>query len=261
MQKSLFCHRTIVPVTLVTLLTACGDPKSSSTSGPEGGAVPTGRMTINLTVESSDPRTAVVRANLNDGRTLPTSYRLDGGDYLRACINGLCRSMADNDSIYTPDYIARFDYQPFVDYVVSFNRVEAQDAPDSRVAMPPAFSIVTPANHQQVTDGETVVVSWAPTGAPAGVAVSYTSECTFLSGTKSYSSGTLGEDDDADGSESVAIDPIVTFAQSNTTSAITRCSIDLIVRHERQGRIDPAFDHGTAVGIVSRKVTLDYIPR
>ena len=37
--------------------------------------------------------------------------------------------------------------------------------------------------------------------------------------------------------------------------------IDLIVRHERQGRIDPAFDHGTAVGIVSRKVTLDYIPR
>jgi len=234
---------------------------SSSTSGPEGGAVPTGRMTINLTVESSDPRTAVVRANLNDGRTLPTSYRLDGGDYLRACINGLCRSMADNDSIYTPDYIARFDYQPFVDYVVSFNRVEAQDAPDSRVAMPPAFSIVTPANHQQVTDGETLVVSWAPTGAPAGVAVSYTSECTFLSGTKSYSSGTLGEDDDADGSESVAIDPIVTFAQSNTTSAITRCSIDLIVRHERQGRIDPAFDHGTAVGIVSRKVTLDYIPR
>ena len=42
---------------------------------------------------------------------------------------------------------------------------------------------------------------------------------------------------------------------------MTRCSIDVIVRHELQGRIDPAFDHGIAVGIVSRKVALDYVPR
>jgi len=33
------------------------------------------------------------------------------------------------------------------------------------------------------------------------------------------------------------------------------------VRHELEGRVDPAFDDGTAVGIVSRKVRLDYIPR
>ncbi|HEX5160941.1 MAG TPA: hypothetical protein VFV88_04420 [Steroidobacteraceae bacterium] len=255
------CVRMLGLAALCAGLQSCGDPKSSSTSGPEGGAVPTGRMTINLTVESGDPQTAVVRANLNDGKSLPTSYRLDGGDYLRACINGLCRTMADNDSIYTPDYIARFDYQPHVDFIVSFNRVEAEDAPDSRVALPPPFTIVTPANHQQVTDGETVVVSWAPTGAPAGVAVSYQGECSFLGGTTSYSSGTLGEDSDADGSHAVSIDPIVTFAKSSTTATMTRCSIDVIVRHELQGRIDPAFDHGTAVGIVSRKVTLDYVPR
>ena len=261
MQHRVCLHRFIVPAALATLLTACGDPKSSSTSGPDGGAVPTSRMTINLTVESSEPGTAVVRANLNNGAFLPTSYRLDGGDYLRACINGLCRSMADNDSIYAPDYIARFDYQPFVDYVVSLNRVEAQDAPDSRVALPPAFTIVTPADRQQVTDGETVMVSWAPTGAPARVALSYSSECTFLSGTKSYSSGTLSDDADADGNEPVDIDPIVTFAKSNATSTITRCSIDVIVRHELQGRVDAAFDHGIALGIVSRKVRLDYVPR
>src|SRR5262245_33775937 len=125
---------------------ACGDPKSSSTSGPGGGPVPTSRMTIYLTVESRDPRTAVVRANLNDGRFLGESYRLDGGDSLRACVSGVCRNMADNDSVFTPDYIARFDYRPGVDYVVSFNRRRAQSAPASRVALPPAFTIVTPAN-------------------------------------------------------------------------------------------------------------------
>ena len=49
-----------------------------------------------------------------------------------------------DDSLTSPDYIARFDYQPGVDYVVSFNRQEAQNARDSRVTLPPAFTIVTP---------------------------------------------------------------------------------------------------------------------
>lgn len=246
---------------LVTLLQACGDPKSSSTSGPDGGPVPTSRMTIDLRVESNDPGTAVVRANLNDGRQLGGSYRLDGGDFFRACVIGVCRNMADNDSIYTPDYIARFDYQPGIDYVVSFNRQQAEDAPDSRVALPPAFTIVTPANRQQVTDGDTVLISWTPTGAPARVYLSYDAECRFQNGAESFSGGTISADLNADGRESVSIDPIVNFVRPTAPSPVTRCSIDVIVSHELQGRIDPAFDDGTALGIVSRKVSLDYIPR
>ena len=246
---------------LVTLLQACGDPKSSSTSGPDGGPVPTSRMTIDLDgrIQRSEYRGGA--GKLERRRSLGKSYRLDGGDYFRACVNGVCRSMADNDSLTSPDYIARFDFQPGVDYVVSFNRQEAENAPDSRVVLPPAFTIVTPANHQQVTDGETVVVSWAPTGAPALVSLSYEAECTFLSGPHGVSSGMLSTDVNADGRESVSIDPIVDFVASNSLSTITRCSIDVTVSHELLGRIDPAFHNGTAVGIVSREVNLDYIPR
>ena len=247
---------------LITLLQACGGgPKSSSTSGPDDGPVPTSRMNIFLTVESSDPASAVVRANLNDGQALGASYRLDGGDFFRACVSGVCRTMADNDSILNPDYIARFDYQSGVDYVVSFNRQQAQNAPDSRIALPPAFTIVTPANRQQVTDGETVIVEWTPTGAPARVALIYSTECTFQSGPAGFSTGTLSEDSNGDGRESIRIDSIVSFARSNTTTPVTRCSIEVVVRHELQGRIDPAFHGGTALGIVSREVNLDYIPR
>jgi hypothetical protein len=254
-------YRMLGLAALVTMLQACGDPKSSSTSGPDGGPVPTSRMTMDLRVETSDLRTAVVRANLNDGRSLGSSYRLDGGDFFRACVNGVCRTMADNDSVTSPDYIARFDYQPNVDYVVAFNRQGAQNAPDSRVTLPAAFTIVTPANHQQVTDGETVVVSWTPTGAPARASLSYNADCTHLSGPHSFASGTLSADSNADGRESVRIDSIVNLVRSGSTLTITRCSIDVIVRHELQGRIDPAFHNGTAVGIVSRVVNLDYIPR
>jgi hypothetical protein len=261
MQTRIYCCRALTLAALVLLLQACSDPKSSSTGEPGGGPVPTSRMTINLTVESSDLRTAVVRANLSDGHALGVSYRLDGGDFLRACVNGVCRSMADNDSVFTPDYIARFDYLSGVDHVVSFNRQQAPSAPDSRVALPSAFTIVTPADRQPVTDGETVPVTWTPTGAPARVALSHETECTHVSGPNSFSSGRLSEDPDADGRESVDIDAIVSFVRSSFVSPITRCSIDLIVRHELRGRIDPAFDGGTAVGIVSREVNVDYIPR
>lgn len=261
MQTTLSFQRLCVLIAMLAVLPGCGDPKSSSTSGPEGGPVPTSRMTIDLRVESNEPGKAVVRTNLNDGKTFSTSYRLDGGDYLRACANGVCRNMADNDSIYTPDYIARFDYMPGIDYVVSFNRLEARTAPDSRVALPPDFFIVTPANHMQVTVGDAVVVSWTPTGAPARVWLDYDADCSFPGGTHSYSSGSLSEDANADGRETVRVDPIVTFAQSGMVSAVSRCSIDVNVHHELQGRVDPAFRKGTAVGIVTRTVNLDYLPR
>jgi hypothetical protein len=244
-----------------TLLQACGGPKSSSTSGANGGPVPTSRMHVWLTVESSEPGQAVVRANLNDGDFFGESYRLDGGDYFRACFNGVCRNMADNDSVFTPDYIARFDYMPGVDYIVSFNRREAQSAPDSRIVLPPDFYIITPANHQQVTDGDSVLLSWTPNGTPAEVEVDYQADCTFLNGSHGFSGGDLSDDANSDGRETVGIDSIVDFARTNQVSPVTRCSIDLIVNHELQGRLDPAFHHGFARGIVSRRVTLDYIPR
>jgi hypothetical protein len=120
---------------------------------------------------------------------------------------------------------------------------------------------VTPANHQQVTDGDSVLLSWTPNGTPADVEVDYQADCTFLNGSHGFSGGDLSDDENSDGRETVRIDSIVDFARTNQVSPVTRCSIDLIVNHELQGRLDPAFHHGFARGIVSRRVTLDYIPR
>jgi hypothetical protein len=259
MQTNISRRRLLALTVVVALLQACGAPKSSSKSGPTGGPVPTSRMTLSLTVESKDSGIAVVRANLNDGRTFATSYRLDGSDFLRACFGSVCHGMADNESVYTPDYIARFDYQTGIDYVVSFNRKGAASAPDSRVALPPVFTILTPANHQQVTDGETVVVSWSPTGAPAHLTVTYEAECSYATGPTNFTVSSH-TDTDGDGQEAFEIDEIIGFARTNSTSQLTRCSIDFIVRDELRGRIDPAFGDGTAVGIVSRVVNVDYIP-
>jgi hypothetical protein len=261
MQTNISCGRALGSIALVLLLQACGGPKSSSNGGADGGPVATSRMYLYLTVEASDSSTTVVRANLNDGQLFGESFRLDGGDFLRACLNSSCRNMADNDSVFTPDYIARLSYQPGIDYKVSFNRQGARDAPDSRVALPPPFTIVTPANRQQVTDGATVVVEWSPTGAPLLADLNYEADCTHSSGPHSFSGGDLTTDSNGDGRESVRIDPIVEFAHAITLPPVVRCSIDIIVSHEIRGLIDPAFKNGIARGIVSRRINLDYIPR
>lgn len=261
MKVSISGCRTLGLIALVGLLQSCGGPKSSSTGGPNGDAVATSRMYLNLTVEASDSSTAVVRANLNDGQLLGESFRLDGGDFLRACLSGSCRNMADNDSVFNPDYIARLTYQPGVDYKVEFNRREARDAPNSRVALPPPFTIVTPANRQQVTDGETIVVEWSPTGAPLAGDLNYEADCTHSSGPNSFSGGDLQTDTNGDGRESVRIDPIVDFAHALTLPPVVRCRIVIIVSHEIRGLIDPEFKNGIARGIVSRRVNLDYVPR
>ena len=256
MQTNTFCYRMLGFAVVVTLLQACA-PKSSSKGGPTGGPIPTSTMNLRLTVESSEPGIAVARANVHDDHVGGESFRLDGGDFFRACLNSVCHKMDSNDSVLTPTYIARFDYRQGVDYVVSFNRKKGGNAPNSRVALPPPFTVVTPANGQQVTNGETVVFEWSPTGAPARVDLSYSADCTLASGPHASSFGTLSSDDNADGRESVSIDPMVTF---DSLPPVTRCRIDVTVSHKLEGRVDPAFDSGLALGIVSRKINLDYIP-
>jgi hypothetical protein len=261
MQTSISGCRMLGFVVMVALLHACDGPKSSTTGEPAGGPVLTSAMYIYLTVESSEPGIAEVRANLHDHPVGGETFRLDGGDYFRACMVGVCRNMADNNSIFVPDYIARFDYRPGVDYVVSFNRQQGGNAPNSRVVLPPVFNLLTPANGQQVTGGENVAIEWSPTGTPAQVELSYYADCTFVSGPHGTSFGTLSTDDVSDGRESVSIDAVVAFTRRDGVPAVTRCSIDVTVSHKLPGQIDPAFHGGIAFGIVSRKVRLDYVPR
>src|SRR5690349_14332832 len=234
MQTNISGLRALGLIALALGLQAC-DPKSSSTSGPNGGPVPTSQMNIDLKVEAKDSSTSVVRANVTDSKATATSFRLDGGDFCRACVSGVCRSMADNDSLDSPDYIARFTFQPGVDHVVSFNRQEGQNAPDSRVILPPMFTVVTPANGTQVTDGQAVIFEWMPTGAPAHVTLDYTVSCATSTGA-STANGKLGADTNSDGREIVSIDSILQAYKSNGgNGGIIPCDIDVSVHHELSG--------------------------
>jgi len=243
--------------------------KGSSTGGIDGGPVPTRQMHLDVRIEAKDASTAAVSARLTDGRVLGTQYRLDGGDYLRACINAQCRNLRDDFDIadllfpFFPDgYSNGLGYYADTDYVVSFYRPHAEDAPNSRVSLPQPFDIVYPVANQEVTDGESVWIEWLPIGQAERIDVDTHTECYHIDGLKTSERASIGYDENRDGRELLDVDAVIreTLRLPVSPTPVHRCRITVQVSHERRGAIDPAFDGGEIVGVVSRKVRVDYYP-
>jgi len=269
-MKIAFSHSRYLAVLLVCAAVQACNTQSSSTGGPHGEPIPTNSMYLNARVEAQDNSVAVVSVRVNDGYSIGTQYRLDGGDYFRACVGAQCRSLIDDYTqlgAYIPffpiGYANRLNFLSDTDYVVSFTRPDARNAPNSRVSLPSAFSIDTPAHRQQVTDGEIVTVSWSPAGTRDLVEVSADADCRHLDGQRSSAAGLTLTDANADGREEIRIDDIVGQVRTHTAnpSPLQRCDIDIVVTHERRGSVDAAFRGGYIVGVVSRKIVLDYLPR
>ena len=249
-------------------VSAC-TPTSSSTGEPNGGPVPTARMRMHVVVESREPSRAVLSAYLDNGVLFGQQYRLDGGDYLRACVSGECKNLRDDFGVidvlfpfYPSGYSNSFTFLSDVDYVVAFNRPAGGNAPNTRVSLPPGFDIVSPVANLQVTDGDTVWVEWLPIGLGERIDVDSDADCIHVDGMRSDSNGPHRYDPDRDGRELLYIDDIVHEARVSpiALAPIDRCDIDIVVKHERRGSVDPAFDGGEIVGIVRRKVRLIYYP-
>lgn len=260
----------VYTLALAALLELSGcTSQSSSTGGVGGGPVPTQQMHLDVRIEAKDSSTAVVSARLSDGRALGTQYRLDGGDYLRACINAQCRNLRDGFDIadvlfpFFPDgYSNGLGFYSDTDYVVSFYRPEGDDAPNTRVTLPPAFDIVYPAANQEVTDGDAVWVEWLPIGRGERIDVDTHTECDHIDGLETTDRKSIGYDGDGDGRELLDIDAVIrdTLDHPISPTRVHRCQITVQVSHERRGTIDAVFDGGEIKGIVSRKVRLVYYP-
>lgn len=243
--------------------------KSSSTGGVGGGPAPTQQMRLNVRIEAKDAGTAHVSAQLTDSRSFGAHYRLDGGDYLRACVNAQCRTLRDDFDIadilfpFFPDgYSNGLGFYPDTDYVVSFHRPDATDAPDTRVSLPQSFDIVYPVANQEVTDGDAVWIEWLPIGQGERIDVDTRTECDHIDGLETTDRASIGYDGDGDGRELLDIDAVIrdTLDHPISPTRVHRCHITVEVSHERRGTLDPAFDGGDIVGIVSRKVRLTYYP-
>jgi hypothetical protein len=258
----------LVAVSLLCIAFSACTPTSSSEGEPGGGPVPTSSMHMHFDVESRSPSRAVVSAFLDNGLLFGQQYRLDGGDYLRACVGSECKNLRDDFSLVDVlfpllprGYSNSFSFQSDIDYVVAFNRPAGGNAPNTRISLPPAFDIVSPVANLQVTDGDVLSVEWLPIGSNERISVDSDVDCQHLDGSRSSFGGPHGYDADRDGRDIFNVDDIVRDVRASLAPApVFRCDIDITVEHERRNAVDPAFAGGLARGIVSRKVRVIYYP-
>jgi hypothetical protein len=224
-------------------------------------------MYISATVEAKDDVTAEVFVMLHDGDPLfGTSFLLTGDDTLRACVGMQCNPLTLVAG--GAAYVADLPYAAETAYTISLARTAGPSAPNSVVALPVPFAILAPAPDLRVTDGDSVTVQWGPAGADDIVDVLSETRCkhenrslfipVLLTSVRLWR---LAENVDS-GAVLADVDTILDSGWSlfSWDDPIVRCDIVIEVVHKRVGTIDPAFGGGSMVGLVSRKVELEYTP-
>jgi len=248
-------------------ISACsgGDTASSSNGGEDGTPVTTPAMFISATVEAEDDYTAEISVSFHDGDPLfGTRFQLTGGDALRACVAAQCSALAFDSQ--RSAHRADLPYVAETAYTISLTRATGASAPNSVVDLPVPFAILAPAQGLRVTDGDSVTVQWAPAGADEVVDVWAETRCDHQHRSlpvllPSVRRGRLAENVDT----GILVADVDTILDSgwmllNWDEPIVRCEIAIEVLHQRVGTIDPLFGGGSMLGLVSRKVTLDYTP-
>ena len=249
-------------------ISACdgGDTSRSSDGGQDGTPIAARAMYISATVEAEDDVTAKISVMLHEGDPLfETSVLLTGGDALSACVGAQCSLLTRDPG---SEYEAELPYAAETTYTISLTRAAGESAPNSVVALPVPFAMLTPAPGLRVTDGDSVTVQWAPAGADDVVDVWAETRCDHENRSlfipvllPSLRRARLAENVDS-GAIVADVDTILDsgWALFPWDDPIVRCKIAIEVIHARAGTIDTLFRGGYILGVVSRKVTLEYAP-
>jgi hypothetical protein len=261
-------HPFIAAQLLATTVAICACSGGDTANSSDGGApVTTPAMYISATVEAEDELTTEISVSLHSGDPLfGTHFQLTGGDELRACVGAQCSPLTLDSGV--SKYEADLPYAAETTYTISLTRAAGPSAPNSVVALPVPFAILTPAPGLRVTDGDSVTVQWAPAGVDEVVDVWAETRCDHENHSlfipvllRSLRRGRLAENVDS-GAVVADVDTLLDsgWVLFRWDDPIVRCEIAIEVLHQRVGTIDALFGGGSIHGVVSRKVTLDYTP-
>jgi hypothetical protein len=97
------------------------------------------------------------------------SINLSEGDTLTASANGITKEL-----VYDVSYETSFDFDDGgTEFVISLERSEGVDMPNSMVVLPAKFEILMLGANEIFNSGETITVTWSPSEESDTVEVSY----------------------------------------------------------------------------------------
>jgi hypothetical protein len=239
-NKALTAFRTAAGVPtllLVQLLAGCSDST--------GGSTPTSEITPSFSISGTPNRITFVVGRLStDGFA---SIRLPDNDAITVTASGqekLMRWTVDplGGGFYTSSLT---ELAPESEIVISLARGDGGNAPVSSVTMPPPVAITAPAAGASKLAGETLLVTWTPSGTSDQVQILMRSVvCSRPGAGTTTTTAVVGDP----GSASVLIDPDLLPALASGES----CDVDVQVQRLRLGTVDPAY--ATGGSIVARQL-------
>lgn len=230
---------TVVLIALAFVINGCSDIDSEDikTSGIYA--------SMRLTATGNNQTNVWVSLSTGSG-IFDDDVDLSSGDYLTATANGITKTL---DHSYP--YETNFDLdEGGTEFVVSLQRRDGVDAPDSIVSLPTKFSIHMPDASQVFNTGETITVAWSPFDNTKQIGVTYNVEC-FMAVTgmsnrfgRSYTINDLGI-------HTVPVNGVLdTFGEQSQFDTSVPCATSITVERIASGSVDLNYGQG---GVITAK--------
>lgn len=230
----------LVPVTsiLISTLVGCAEVDSEF--------IRTAGFNVDATVTTEgDVASILVRLKVSDDFTADDIV-LTSGDQLSANLTGRNIELPRLNDAY------RGSFNPAAggdELTLSLSRPNDIDAPNSRVTLPLDFDISAPAFSTSFAAGESITVVWSPGDRGSTMTLSYSAGCILIEGSDSFHGGRVGRTFNNipdTGTHTVAVNAILNaFNDQDELVRGIPCPLEITLRRERSGALDPAFQSGS----------------
>lgn len=222
----------------LALLSACSSEQTSSA------VVRTEGIWASMKVESDGNKSRVV-AELNVSSASGNNLVLSSQDTLTATAGGVSKTLLKDTDILDIDYQEYLDVTADdTEFTIALLRQNDSDAPDSKVTLPPNFSIHGPLSSDVFTRNQTIAVDWDGLGEGKTANLNISSVCKTTTGSDILQATNMSIDDD--GQYDINLGELDMF--KNTEVDYSKdCTLNLTIRRESIGQVDSMFVSGSKI--------------
>lgn len=225
-------------VTLVCIAALCGCSSTSSENVTTQGIA----ADIDIIADGSGRTVVVAELEVGSGGIGRTGLELGPGDTLSVTANGIQKTMTESSSIVGQfSYSASYDFDDAdTVFTVAFSRANGVSAPNSNVALPSGFVILSPTGNDVFGMNDDVPIVWSPSGTGIVPTINVTLSCIQTNGLKISTIEAVSLSFDS-GNASLPVAAIVPIGTLDTSRL---CEGTVYLQRWRRGNLDPNYGEG-----------------
>lgn len=197
---------------------------------------------IDVFADGSGMTVVTAELEVGSGGIGRTGLELGSGDRLTVLANSIQKTMTEDSSVLGRfSYTASFDFDDGnTMFTVSFSRDNGINAPNSNVALPDGFVVLSPQSSDIFGTNGTIPIVWMPAGTSIVPTIRVTLSCTRTNGLNISSIETVAISGDS-GAANLPVAAVMPNAVLDT-SRLCEGHIDLT--RWRRGTLDPNYGEG-----------------